>query len=468
MKALVKNNNQIENSIKTGWWFGFFWLAIFIIAISVLALNFDILRLALPFVFFLIFLVIPEEYGLYVLAFFLPTINWNFYYHGLEIPLIDLLGLAIFSAFALKKVYARFFDRKNFNLRLPLFILFLPFLAVTLISVFSTAIPKDSLWYILRWILFFYFVYLVLPVNIVKRSDVLKNSIACLVFGGMIVAIGGFLTIFSQDWNYEFVGIMPFSLFGFFPLGSNHNLIAETLVVSVAFTQSLKYWLTSLRTRRFLDVLTVFQFLVAIGTFSRAVWIAFGVMIIICLIVYRRRISRTAWVGLFLISLLASPIFLYMYKLQSEYSIGGSSTENRLIMTEIAWDNFLDKPLFGQGSGTFINFIGDSIRFTAKYGAPLDSHGVWQKMILENGLFGVFTFALIIGGMFIFFARAWVKYGARYPWFPPLILGVVGIMVMEFFNTSYYKGKLWLPVAFCLVAINIIRMKEKQRKYAKK
>lgn len=460
MKALEKNDKNKEKT-GSGWWFWLFPLLGFIILVSVLAGYSDFVRLSLPFIFFLIFLIIPEEYGLYSLAFFLPAINWNFYYRSLEIPLIDLLGLAIFLAFVLRKIYARLFDRKNFSLRLPLLVLFLPFLASSLISIFFANSIVDSLWYFVRWILFFYFVYLVFPVNAGKREEILKNSIICLITSGTIIAIGGFLTIFSQDWHYEFVRILPFGFFGLYPLGTNHNLIAETLVVSAALTQAIKYWLPVGRGRRFLDILTVFQTLVAIGTFSRAAWLAIGLMILICLVVYRRHISHAAWIWLMLIALLASPIFFYMYRLQSDYSIGGSSTENRLIMTEIAYEKFLDKPIFGEGSGTFINFISDSIRFTAKYGDPLDSHGVWQKILLENGLFGIFTFALFLGGIVVIFSRAWKKYGVKYQWLAPIILGAVGITVMEFFNTSYYKGKMWLPIAFCLIAINIIRNKSK-------
>lgn len=160
--------------------------------------------------------------------------------------------------------------------------------------------------------------------------------------------------------------------------------------------------------------------------------------------------------------MLLSPLFVYMYRLQSQYDIGVSSTENRLIMTDIAWTTFLDKPVFGQGDGTFINFIADNIRFVAKYGEPLDSHGVWQKILLENGLFGVFTFALLLISIFIIFGRFWKRYGDRYPWFPPLVLGSIGIVIMEFFNTSYYKGKMWLPIALALAAVNLIRTKERK------
>ena len=77
--------------------------------------------------------------------------------------------------------------------------------------------------------------------------------------------------------------------------------------------------------------------------------------------------------------------------MQSENS---SSTENRLLLTQIAWRAFVSKPMLGYGPGMFVNIVDDNIRFRAKYGDPLDSHGIWQKMIAEVGLIGSATFAI--------------------------------------------------------------------------
>ncbi|HTX87206.1 MAG TPA: O-antigen ligase family protein [Candidatus Nanoarchaeia archaeon] len=461
------SNNLSDKNSRAGWWFGFIWLAVLIIGLAILATYFNPFRLALPFILTAIFLIIPEEYGLYSLAFFLPAIEWYFYYRGLEIPLIDLLGLAVFAAFILRKIYDRLFRREKFQLRLPVLIPFSFFIISAFISCFFADYVRDSIWYFVRWILFFYFVYVVFPVNAIKREIVLRNTVISLVACGVLVALGGLYSVFIQDWQYQFVRVIPLTFFNISPLGTNHNLLAEVLIVSLALTQSLKYWFTSRVAKRWLDILTFFQALVLVGTFSRAAWIGLGAMILLWLAVNAKKLSRSVWVILIMALIILSPLFVYMYRLQSQYDIGVSSTENRLIMTEIAWDKFLDKPVFGQGDGTFINFIADDIRFIAKYGEPLDSHGVWQKIILENGLFGVFTFALLLAGIFIILGRFWKRFGVRYPWFPPLVLGSIGIVIMEFFNTSYYKGKMWLPIALALAAVNLIRAKERKIKYGK-
>jgi hypothetical protein len=74
---------------------------------------------------------------------------------------------------------------------------------------------------------------------------------------------------------------------------------------------------------------------------------------------------------------------------------------------------------------------------------------------------------LALASVFIVFGRVWKKYGAGYGWFLPIIFGAIGITIMEFFNTSYYKGKMWLPIALGLAAVNLIREKERQKKYGK-
>jgi putative inorganic carbon (hco3(-)) transporter len=459
-----KNDNNKENNSQ---WFSCFLLFVLIICLAIATSDFIYIRLALPFILTAIFLFLPEEFGLYSLAFFLPAINWNFYYHGLSVSLIDLLALSIFTAFVLKKIYARLFNRKKFHLRLPLLIPFGFFFLSAFISCFFADYIKDSIWYFVRWILFFYLVYVVFPVNAAREEKVLRRTVISFVFSGAIVAVAGLISIFTQDWTYQFVRVLPLSFGNIAPIGDNHNLLAEVLIVSIPFTLALKNWTALKKMQRWYDVLILFQAIIVLGTFSRAAWIALAVEIFILFFMSSRKKNPAVWVSILAVLIILSPLFYYMYKLQSDFSIGGSSTENRLIMTEIAWDNFLNKPVFGNGTGTFINFVADNIRFVAKYGAPLDSHGVLQKILLENGFLGIFAFLMVLWSYFTVVYKAAVKHANKNPWLLPIIIGGIGITVMEFFNTSYYKGKMWLPIALSLAAVNIVRAKSRTKKYAK-
>ena len=64
-----------------------------------------------------------------------------------------------------------------------------------------------------------------------------------MVFYGLAVALMGVVSLYFQDWYNSFFRIQPMALFGIYPIGDNHNLIAEFLVIITFFVLSLKFWL---------------------------------------------------------------------------------------------------------------------------------------------------------------------------------------------------------------------------------
>lgn len=449
---------------KTLSWLALVFLAILFLATCLVAPSYPLLMVVFFLTAIFLLLLTKLEYGLYLMIFFLPAINWNFIFRDFSVPFIDLLGLTVMTAFILRTAYRRLFDRSNFSLRLPLLIPFiLYFASITISNVLSEYIG-GNVWYSVRWILFFYLVFVALPVNIIKDEKILKNSLIMFMLSGLTVAVMGIISLFQQDWQYALVRALPIQIFGIYPLGDNHNLVGEVLIVSIFFTQALKYWSKSVAMNRLLNVLILFQVLVLLGTFSRAAWLALALGIVLFLLFAERRARGQFLVIMAFCLIILSPLFVYMYKVQSDFSVGGSSTESRYLMSEIAWHNFTLKPIFGFGTGQYENLMSADIRFIARYGMPLDSHGVWQKVIAETGIFGLVTFAGIFFSIVILFYRSLKRYAVERKLFLPIFLGGLGMFFIQFFNTSYYKGKLWLPIALGLCAINIIRKKAKGEK----
>ncbi len=306
----------------------------------------------------------------------------------------------------------------------------------------------------------FYLGYIWLPVNLIKEKRILRNCLACFVISGLLVSFMGLISLTQQDWHNEFVRIRPVGISGIYPIGDNHNLIAEVLIVAIFFSLALKYWFKSGRAKRIINLSVVFLSLVLLGTFSRAAWLVLFIQVLIYLFYKNRKSIKKIILPLVLALIIISPLIFYMVKFQQEYEIGVSSMENRLLMTEISWQAFRQKPFFGQGSGEFINLVANNIRFRAKYGPPLDSHGIWQKILAENGLFGILTFLVFVYCIFSLFYKAVKKYKFDLQLLLPLAIGSLGIFLFEFFNTSYYKGKLWLPIALTLAAVYLIREKK--------
>lgn len=402
-------------------------------------------------------LALKPEIGLYAMIFLLPVIDWNFYFRGFEAPLIDLLGAFVFAAFFLRFFFTFIFHKERLgNYRLPVFVPFLAFFSVAVVSGLLSEYALGSLWYAVRWILFFYLVYIAMPASLISKERVLKNSIIALALSGLAVAVMGAVSLPLQDWRTGFVRVRPLSIGGVFPIGENQNLLAEYLFAGMMAVMALKFWYRSDRFGRLADILMVFFALVLLGTFSRAGWIALAVSAGAYLF-YKNRFRAKDILAVLLAFLVLSPLAVYMVKLQSEYRIGVSSTENRLLLSQIAWTAFAEKPWFGQGSGEYVDLVADNIRFTAKYGKPLDSHGVWQKVLAENGALGVAAFAFFSLAIANLFRKALRDHRDKLDLLLPLILGSSSIYLFQFFNTSYYKGKLWVPVAIAMAAVYLAK-----------
>ncbi|MDD5031629.1 MAG: O-antigen ligase family protein [Patescibacteria group bacterium] len=430
-------------------------------ALSSVLFCFSPLVAAAIFLAFLVLaiLAIKPEIGLYLMILFLPVIDLNFNVGNLVIPFIDLLAIVVLAAYFLRIFFRFLFFSKDElkEIKLPLALPFLIFFLSVSISNILAGDIFTNIWYSLRWIMFFYLAYVVLPVNIIREKKTLRNCLICFLISGLLVAVVGLVSLSQQDWYNEFVRVRPIGISGIYPIGENHNLIAEVLLVAIFFSLALKYWFKEGSAGRAINLLVIFLSLVLLGTFSRAAWLVLFLEAAIYLFYKSRRYGKKIILTLAVALIILSPLVVYMVKLQSQYEIGVSSTENRILMTEIAWQAFKEKPFFGQGAGEFINLVADNVRFRAKYGAPLDSHGLGQKILAENGLFGVLSFAAFVFCIFSLFYKSLKRYKNNLKLLLPLAVGSFGIFLFEFSNTSYYKGKLWLPIALTLAAIYLIR-----------
>ncbi len=406
-----------------------------------------------------IFIAWPEL-SLYAMAFFIPVIGWSFYIKSMVIPFIDLVSLLALAAFALRLAYQSLFTvRQKIKLKWPLLFPFALFIiAASLSAVFSPE-PYYSLYYIARWLLFLYFAYIFLPYNLITSGKTLKRAIGALVLGALAVLANGYISLLGQDWRDSFFRLKSIPIFGVYPYDENQNLIAEFLNVGAFLILALRILSKEIRMKRFLDLLFVLTSLGIVLTFSRAGWITLALQILIYAFYFLRR-KNLSWKNylpiIFGLIIIFSPLIWKMTQLQKENT---SSTEDRWLLTTISLQALTNKPYLGYGSGEFINLVAENIRFRVKYGEPIDSHGVLQKVAAENGLIGLAALSFLFAVLFKMAYQSLKKYQAANPWLLPLILAGAGGLFFQLFNTSYYKGKVWLPIAVALAAIRLLDAK---------
>ena len=434
-------------------------IALFIYSLFAIYYNIQFL-FVLPIIALIVVFSLKIEFGIYLMAFSLPMIGWNFYFFNLEIPFIDLLSLFVFTSFISSLLFKMVFGNKNVSKKIkwPWIFSFTLFFASFMLSSFFSKDQFFSLWYTIRWIFVLYTFYIFLPVQIINKKEVLKNILIAFLLSGLLMSFLAILSLFIQDWSF-FVRMKPISIFGIYLFGDNQNLIAESLLPSLFFSLALREKINNILFKKVINISAILMLVVAVGTFSRAAWLSLFLASLIFLIFgIKKNVQnkKRIVVGLSVVIILMIPVFVYMYQMQTAYRIGVSSTENRLLLTEISWQAFKENPVLGKGPGQYINLVADNVRFRAKYGDPIDSHGVLQKILAENGLLGVIAF-IFFSVVVLFSLLPALKRNKEKKYFLFLFLAFFSIYFFQIFNTSYFKAKTWFPAAVVLSAITIYK-----------
>jgi len=399
--------------------------------------------------------------GLFLTALSLPLLDWRFYISDLEFNISDFLILLTAIFFLVYRLGQRFIGQAVRKWQWPLAWPMLCFLLAALLSSLFSPWRVESLKYFFRIIVFVYLLYIVLPVNALNSWRDWRWPFYGILIAGIGSGIVGLISLFSQDWSNSFFRAQPIAIFGQWWMGSNHNLLAELLIITNFFILAWGYWQKNERWRRCSQILFVSFSLITLLTFSRAAWLVVATQLLFMWLLLTKPRERFGWLlaGL-LLFVLSLPLWVKMSQLQ-EANFG--STANHVLLTEIAWQSLQGRPIIGWGSGQFLTLVDHNLRFRAKYGDPIDSHGVLQKVVAENGYLGLIALIMVAFSLLAYWWKAWQKYGRQNLWLDFLILGASGGLLFQLFNTSYYKGKVWLPVAISLAAIKLLEHGESKK-----
>lgn len=414
---------------------------------------------------FIIITAIKPEFGLYLVALFLPVIFWQPLYPDfkIETSFLDLLAAAALFSFFLRIAYLKVIAGEKVKLELPLIMPFLFFFGAAFFSGVFSDNSYNSIIYSARWVLFPYIAFVFFPANVIKDKKILRNTIVFLLISVLYAALMALFSVQEQNisllddiFQGKFFRLRLIKIFGIYPLGDFQNLLAEVMLPGIFFILSLKYWIKSERAKRFINLGMIFFTLILIATFSRGAWISVVLASVAYLFYGHRENLKKYLVYALFILMLSIPAWINMYKIQTYYYIGGLSNQQKVLMLSIAWKAFSENPIIGQGSGEFVHLVENNITYMTRYGEVLDSHGVVQKIMAENGSLGLIAFFIYSLAIFLLFSRTIKNNKNELKLFLPLAAGSLGVFIMEFFNTSYYQGKLWLPIGITLAAIKLL------------
>ncbi|MBM3204606.1 O-antigen ligase family protein [Candidatus Uhrbacteria bacterium] len=416
---------------------------------------------------------------------FLPTwsvpVLHRIFGDTLEVGVAELVALVLVVVLILWRVAptpsSSPSERGRIKFLFPLLIPFLLLVLAHLFSAFSPAHPDVILVikYSLRPVLWVYVTSIFLPTNFIRTRKQFLISLLVLVGVGVLFSIDGLRSMaFGSDDQTVLPRAHPLPYFGTYPIGINHNVLGELLVVCAPFALVAGMLARSRSSRVWLHASAIFMTLIAFLTFARSAWIALLCEVIfLCATVWRPWIRRHVAVVVFLL-LAFLPLVGFMVLFTSQSGVA-SSTDTRAMLSSIALDQFRGSPIFGVGAGTFVQRVSSVWLFHFEFGGPLDSHGILQKLAAETGLLGLAAFVFLL----VCLIKRITHHLPPPPTPPPaggvpsriagvdrsvyfyLVAAVIGAFVYQLFNTTYWTPKLWLPVGILFAYHGISQLKAK-------
>ena len=375
----------------------------------------------------------------------------------LNAPVVDIvavLAIAVLGIEWLMKKGWKDASWRHIPGELKWYLLFILSAAVSILFAYNQEY-SNSVWHWLRYVVFSYLAYLVVPYLVIDKEKTAKKVLRIWLGVGILVALYGLSSLFIQDFLTHWSRVRPFSIFVWMPLGINHNQLAEVLVAIVPLGV---YWslLAHREKRRGLGLYilaTVLMLVICLLTLSRAAWVALAVQAVIAFIFYQKKLldwgakNRILVYSGLLVAAMAAGLMLYFV---STSNIVSSSNSARLETTKIVFYYLNYSPFFGFGPGAYTKVLGDTRAYGMDFGEPLEAHGFIQKIMIEEGFVGFSFFALFLIACFAHLWQAQRGYGPGQLLSRTLLIMALGGVVFQLFNTEYFSAVMWMPLGVAL------------------
>jgi hypothetical protein len=383
-------------------------------------------------------------------------------------PIVEFWGILVLFAFGLACL-RQWLSGERVSIELPgvkLFALFLLSAVLSLVNV-DRMLIVSSAWYLIRVLLFLYIVYVVLGANIIKTKETFRRSLIVLAMSGLFGAFVGLLSLFNGAWQeiYGSFRATPFFLYhGWAPFGDQHIFLAEVLTTVFPLFVYLWYTEKNVRKKQWWWIGTVFVVTIALLTFSRAGWVTLTGLAGVWMLLYEDRSNmwnrlRSWWIGI----LLSIPIVVYFIYFVFTNTLVIGSNAARIALTEIPLFFFFSHPYVGNGVGSFVSMLSEVHFFLLEFGDSIDAHGFIQKILTEQGVFGLITFCMFVGS---FVVLAYKRYTSAQYDFNARMVGLLSLflilspLLFQLFNTQYYTAKMWVPVALAIIGLRVYERKD--------
>lgn len=322
------------------------------------------------------------------------------------------------------------FARLKIIARKPLFIAVSAFALAFILACFFGVDPAFSFWSNFErgegglQILTFY-IYFALLIALFDKQEYWDTLLWCAVAGGVLMGIYGFMASLNVN---GFVGAR-FTDLGYRFQGSIGNS-AYVAVYSLFLIFYCLYLIISKRTLKIFSPRNILLFfLIAFFTAifflagTRGAFLGLGTagIALLSYIGFSYKRFRMKMLGLIFLLVIVGGGLIYFQNTPFVQSIPGSRVfqislsaatfEHRMIMWRIAWDGFVERPVFGWGPENFIKIF--DMRFNTDYFTPEGGFGSWFDRahsvifdyLAETGIVGLLAYVSMFVMFYVMFFR---------------------------------------------------------------
>ena len=394
----------------------------------------------------------------------IPLIGDRAFGGSIDLTVIDVVLCFVFLAWVCKAtLLLRVRRDAAWKVHPPLFLPFLALVFAHLLSAFSSAEPDFLLVikYTLRPVLFSYLAWVFLPTHLIRSRRRLVEICGIIAVMGTAFALMGVVSMAFPLEGLPIGRARPLAIFGSFLLGDNQNSLSDILIWTLPLTLALRLLVRDVRVRRVALVASAIQLVAGIFTFTRTFWIA-GVAELIIFSLIAARGLMTKHVRLITLSTVFAIPFAVAIIFYWMSPTAQSSNTTRAMLLEISWTLFRASPILGVGAGTFIDHVSWTRLFLTEFGAPLDSHGVIQKIGAETGIIGLLAYAWVWIAAALGVYRSWKRLVDPFEQtlLACLSAAATGAFVYQIFNTDYWSARLWLPLGILCAYLFMLEKKK--------
>jgi O-antigen ligase len=404
------------------------------------------------------------QIGYYLIIFLIPFTTFR----GLS-ESQDYLTISKFVGFWLIVVIFFYFlmhKRGAFNLKSNLWVWFIVFFVVSLISTFIsdyTVTSVDNL----RKLFVVYIIFAITLFFIGSKDSIKKLSVILIIS----ITVSSLLSIIGYIFNISFFAIHvgTESLTRGTGAAGDPNVLASTVVFVLPL---LSYWFFSthkLSEKSLVILLFVINTMAIIATYSRSGAIAFTVVLVLLFIENRKKL-KPIFLGivtsLALITIATTLILTpesYWERQKSVTEAEDTAMKRRISYLYVGWDTFIEHPIIGSGPGTFREIYAKSdyaLLYPSKDEPRRVAHNTYVEVLTGTGILGfIFFFTILLyvfRNFFIAEKRSrFIGADSLFHMIRAYRLSTIALLISFLFLSSFDNKYLWIVFALSQVFINL-------------